>query len=220
MSLAFQIRGDEAVSIDMDQLMRAAFVIELFVVLGIRPLFACGLQLGEERGRKWQESPAYMIGGIPFMVGWVWATVVYLSATDLPWMYLGLPYFVRWVGLITSFASGAFLVWVFKTIGTAGAKTIVTFDAMKLATNGPYAMARHPMYSGFFCWSITWLLFTDNWVIGSAFAGFIVFIAIVRVPHEEKVLMSHFGDEYRRYMARTSRFLPLGSRQRRSPAAE
>jgi len=195
----------------MDQLIRAAFGIELLVVLGVRTLFAGGLQLGEKTGRKWQESPAYVVGSIPFVVVWGWAAVVYFSATDLPWMYLGLPDLVRGAGLIISLASGAFLIWVFKTIGTAGAKTIVTFDAMKLATTGPYSLVRHPMYSGFFCWSITWLLFTDNWVLGAAFAGFIVFIAIVRVPHEERVLVEHFGDEYRRYMARTSRFLPLGS---------
>ena len=195
--------------------MRAAFVIELFVVLGVRPFFAGGLQLGEAKGRKWHESPVYVVGGVPFMIGWVWAIFVYLSSTDLPWMYLGLPDLVRWLGLIASLAPSAFLVWVFKTIGTAGAKTIVTFDGMRLATKGPYSRVRHPMYSGLFFWSITWLLFTDNWGVGAAIAGFIVFIAIVRVPHEERVLVTHFGDEYRRYMARTNRFLPLGSRQRR-----
>ena len=156
-----------------------------------------------------------MVGAIPLIGGWGWAVVIYLSSTDLPWMYLGLPDLVRWVGVIASLAAGAFLIWVFKAIGTAGAKMIVTFDDMKLATNGPYSRVRHPMYSGIFGWSITWLLFTDNWVVGAAFAGLIVFIAIVRVPHEERVLVAHFGDEYRRYVARTSRFLPFGSRQGR-----
>ncbi len=208
------------VSIDIDQWMRAAFVIELLVVLGVRPFFAGVLQLGEEKGWKWQESVAYLVGAVPFMGGWVWAILVYLLSTDLPWMYLGLPNLVRWVGLIASLAAGAFLIWVFKTIGTAGAKTIVTFQDMKLATKGPYSRVRHPMYSGFFCWSITYLLFTDNRVVGVPLAAFTVFIAIVRVPHEERVLMAHFGDEYRRYMARTSRFLPLGSRQGRGSAAE
>ncbi len=110
------------------------------------------------------------------------------------------------MGLIASLAPSALLIWVFKTIGTAGSKTIVTFDDMRLATTGPYSRVRHPMYSGFFCWSLTWLLFTDNWVVGAPFAGFVVFIAIARVPHEERVLVAHFGDAYRRYMARTSRF--------------
>ena len=206
--------------IDMDQLMRATFVIELFVVFVLRPLWAGVAQLGEEKGRKWQESPVYLVGAVPLMGGWVWAIFAYLSSTDVPWMYLGLPGLVRWVGLIVSLAASTFLIWVFKTIGTAGAKMIVTFDDMKLATKGPYSRVRHPMYSGLFFWSITWLLFTDNWVVGATFAGFVVFIAIFRVPHEEKVLLAHFGDEYRRYMARTSRFLPVGSRKGPRFAAE
>ena len=203
---------------DTDQLMRAAFVIELLVVFGVRPLFAGALQLGEAKGRNLRESPVYLVGAGPLVGGWVWAVFHYLSSTDLPWMYLGSPDLVRWLGLIASLAASAFLIWVFKTGGTAGAKTIVTFDDMKLATKGPYSRVRHPMYSGLFCWSITWLLFTDNWVVGGAFAGFIVFIAIVRVRHEEGVLMEHFGDDYRRYMARTRRFLPLGSRKGRGSA--
>ena len=199
--------------IDMDEMMRAALVIELVGVFMVRPLFAGGLQLGEEKGRKWQESPIYLVGGVPLGIGFVYAIFVYLASSAASWTYLGLPDLARWVGLIASIAASAFLIWVFKTVGTAGAKMIITFDDMKLATRGPYSRVRHPMYSGFFFWSITWLLFTDNWVVGATFAGFIVFIAIFRVPHEEKVLLAHFGDEYRRYMARTSRFLPLRSRK-------
>jgi protein-S-isoprenylcysteine O-methyltransferase Ste14 len=198
--------------------MRAALVIELLVVLGVRPFFAGGLLLGEKKGWKWQESSVYVIGAVPLMGGWLWAMFVYFYSTDQAWMYLGLPDLVRWMGLIASLAASVFLIWVFKTIGTAGAKTIVTFDDMTLATTGPYSRVRHPMYSGLFCWSVTWLLFTDNWVVAAPFAGFMVFIAIVRVPHEERVLVAHFGDQYRRYMARTSRFLPFGPRQGRGPA--
>ncbi len=69
-----------------------------------RPFFAGGLQLGEKKGWKWQESPVYLIGALPLMGGWVWAMLVYLSSTstDPPWMYLGLPDLVRWAGLIVS----------------------------------------------------------------------------------------------------------------------
>ncbi len=205
---------------DMDEFMRAAFVIEFLGVLMVRPLFAGGLQLGEEKGRKWQESPVYLVGAVPLVFGFFYAVVVYLFSTGLPWMYLGLPDLARWVGLVASLAASAFLIWVFKTIGTAGAKMIITYDDMKLATKGPYSRVRHPMYSGLFFWSISWLLLTENCVVGATFAGFIVFIAFFRVPHEERVLIAHFGDEYRRYMARTSRFLPLGSRKGPGSATE
>ena len=142
------------------------------------------------------------------MIGWIWAVMLYLQSDALLWIYLGLPDPVRWAGLIASVAAVGFLVWVFKVVGTAGAETIVTFDDMKLATTGPYSRIRHPMYVGLFTWSLTWCLSTDNWLVSAPLASFIVFIALVRVPHEERVLLAHFGDDYRRYVERTHRFLP------------
>ena len=193
----------------IDAFMRGAFVVEFLGVLLARGLFA-GLQLGEPKGRQWRESPIYLLGVIPFVAGLVFATSDYLSSTERPWTVLGLADAVRWTGFTASLAISAFLIWVFATIGTAGAKHIVTFDDMKLATSGPYARVRHPMYGGFFLWGITFSLFADNWVVGGSWAAMRVFIAVVRVPHEERVLVEHFGDDYRQYMRRTNRFLPFG----------
>ena len=95
----------------------------------------------------------------------------------------------------------------------AGAKYLITFDDMKLVTNGPYSRVRHPMYAGFLLWGITWLLFTDNWFVGGALVGIVVLVVVFRLPDEEKILTEHFGDEYRQYMARTGRFIPFGSRK-------
>ena len=196
--------------IDIDEFMRVAFVFQILGIGIIRSRFA-GLQLGETKGRKWKESRTYLIGGVPIAIAFYYLVYIYLFSSDLPWMYLGLPDVVRWVGFAASFAVIGFLTWVFKTIGTAGAKYVITFDDMKLATSGPYSRVRHPMYAGFFLWGITLLLFTDHWGVGGTFVGLIVFVAFLRVPHEEKVLIEHFGDEYRQYRARTGRFFPFRS---------
>lgn len=194
---------------DLDGFMRAAFVVELCGLPLIRSRFA-GLQWGRSEGWRWRESPSYMIGGIAFGTG-LWISVsAYLFAAD-QWMCLGLPHVVRWLGFAASLIVSGFLIWVFATIGMAGSKVIVTFDDMKLVTHGPYSRIRHPMYVGLGLLGITWLLFTDNWAVGAALFGFIVFVALVRVPHEERVLVEHFGDDYRQYMARTGRFLPISS---------
>jgi protein-S-isoprenylcysteine O-methyltransferase Ste14 len=194
---------------DIDGFMRAAFLVEFVGVPVVRSRFA-GLQWGQAKGWHWRESPIYMVGGIPFGFALVYSVGAYLVAAELPWLYLGLPNVVRWVGLAASFVVSGFLIWVFATIGVAGAKVVVTFDDMKLVTHGPYSRIRHPMYVGFGLWGITWMLFTDNWAVGAVVVGFMVFIALFRVPHEERVLTEHFGDAYRQYMARTSRFLPIG----------
>ena len=199
-------------SVDIDEFMRAAFVIQVLGIGLIRSMFA-GLQIGETKGRRWKESRAFVIGGITAAITFYYLVYVYLFSAGLPWMYLGLQYVVRWVGFGASLAAIGFLIWVFKTIGTAGAKYVITFDDMKLATSGPYSRVRHPMYAGFFFWSLALLVYSDHWGLGGALAGLVVFIAFFRVPHEEKVLTEHFGDEYRAYMARTARFIPFRSRR-------
>ena len=126
--------------------MRGVFIIEFLGVSLVRPLFA---RLEIPKGWQWKESPIYLIGGVPFLVGLVYAMFLYLSSSDRPWMVLGLPDVVRWAGFAASLAVSGFLIWVFATIGTAGSKHIVTFDDMKLATSGPYSRVRHPHVLGF-----------------------------------------------------------------------
>jgi len=199
-------------SIDLDDFMRWAFVIQLMGINGIARPILCGfIQMrGKAEGRKWKEPLTYVIGGGVCAIALFYLMAVYVFFPEsLPWMYIGLPDFIRWMGFAASLAVSGFLSWVFMTIGTAGSKQLITFDAMKLATTGPYSRIRHPMYTGMFLHGITFLLFTDHWGAGGAHIGLLLSVAIFRVPHEEKVLLEHFGDEYRQYMERTSRFLPF-----------
>jgi protein-S-isoprenylcysteine O-methyltransferase Ste14 len=195
---------------DIDVFMRVAFTLQVFGVSLVRSAFA-GLQGGENKGRKWKESPIFLVVGIPFSIAFVYVLGTYLLSREAAWMTLDLPNGVRWIGLGASLAVSGFLVWVFKTIGMAGSKVLVTFEGMKLATTGPYARVRHPMYLGFALWGLTWIPVTANWALGALMFAFIVYVARFRVPREERVLIEHFGDEYRQYIERTGRFLPLRS---------
>ena len=110
-------------------------MIELLgVYVLVRSMFAGFAQLGEAKGWKWKESITVTIGMIAIVIAWVCLLVVYgFYPESLPWMYIGLPEGVRWLGFAASLAVCGLLVWVFKTIGTAGAKQVVTFEGMKLA---------------------------------------------------------------------------------------
>jgi protein-S-isoprenylcysteine O-methyltransferase Ste14 len=194
----------------MDEFMRWALGIQFVGVYGIARSVSSGfMQLGEMKGWEWKESYAVTIGMSVIAFPWLYQVFVYFVSPGSPsWMYIGLPNAVRWTGLAASIPVSGFLIWVFKTVGTAGAKQLVTFDDMKLATTGPYSRIRHPMYTGMFLHGITWSLFTDHWGTGGGFVALVLFLVIFRVPREEEVLLEHFGEEYRQYMARTGRFLP------------
>jgi len=86
----------------------------------------------------------------------------------------------------------------------------VLFQAQRdgrLATSGPYARVRHPQYVGFVLIMIGFLL---QWptLVTLAMFPVMVFMYVRLALREEREALAAFGDEYRRYMARTPRFVP------------
>ena len=78
----------------------------------------------------------------------------------------------------------------------------------RLVTWGIYGMVRHPMYASLLLWGVAQALLLQNWIAGPA--SLVVFLLgyFVRVPREERMMLDHFGDEYRAYSCRTGRVLP------------
>ena len=78
----------------------------------------------------------------------------------------------------------------------------------RLATGGPYALVRHPQYTGIFM-----VLFGEgvvHWPTVFSLAAFpIVVIAYALLARkEERQMIKKFGDEYREYQRRVPMFLP------------
>ena len=144
-----------------------------------------------------------------------------ISATGLgllPFIYVvsDAPHFANypfrpwqaWIGAAAF--TGA--LWLFrrthKDLGRNWSVTLEVRDRHTLVTNGVYRRVRHPMYSAFWLWALAQALLLPNWIAGPA--GLIGFgtLFFLRVGREEALMTETFGDEYRRYMARTARILP------------
>ena len=79
----------------------------------------------------------------------------------------------------------------------------------RLVSNGIYRLIRHPMYTAFWLMGLGQALLLPNWVAGGAgLVGFGV-LYFLRIDHEERMMVQTFGDEYRSYMTRTKRIIPL-----------
>ena len=114
----------------------------------------------------------------------------------------------RWAGAVL-FATGALLVfWTNRNLGPNFSSTLILRDGHELIESGPYRWIRHPMYTAFVIMSIGMLLLSANWLIGGGPLLFLPVLMLVRTPREERMLIAHFGDDYRAYMARTGRYLP------------
>ena len=92
-------------------------------------------------------------------------------------------------------------IWTFITLRN-------WWKSDQLCTMGPFQYFRHPMYAAWVTLiSMGVALWLNSWVY--------VFWALLLQPiwhvlakREEKIVKDVFGDEYRRYAARTGRFVP------------
>jgi protein-S-isoprenylcysteine O-methyltransferase Ste14 len=77
----------------------------------------------------------------------------------------------------------------------------------ELATGGPYALVRHPIYAGMNLLALGTAVWIPTLLVWLAVA--LMFLGSdLRGRAEERVLTEAFGDEYRAYCARTRRFVP------------
>ncbi|HEY4101214.1 MAG TPA: isoprenylcysteine carboxylmethyltransferase family protein [Gemmatimonadales bacterium] len=77
----------------------------------------------------------------------------------------------------------------------------------ELATGGPFALVRHPIYAGLdllALGSAIWIPTTIMWVA----VVLMLLGADIRARAEETVLTEAFGDQYREYSSRVARFIP------------
>jgi protein-S-isoprenylcysteine O-methyltransferase Ste14 len=77
-----------------------------------------------------------------------------------------------------------------------------------LVTKGVYRFVRHPMYSSFLLLALAQFLLLANWLAGGIGMVAIVAVLMFRIGREERMMLAHFGEDYRAYMARTKRLIP------------
>ena len=138
--------------------------------------------------------------------------IVLLSTTRIP-----LPWFYRqlWSSGIWSFSMGAavavvgllFAVWARQHLGSNWSSAVTIKQGHELITTGPYAVVRHPVYTGI----LTGFLGTAialaqvRGVIGLVVI-FVVFWS--KLQTEEEWMRSQFGETYATYAHQTSALVP------------
>lgn len=87
------------------------------------------------------------------------------------------------------------------------------FADHQLITGGPYALMRHPMYTGVFLTAVGGLLIYFTWttLLLACFAP----LTMLRALREEKVLAAEFGEQWREYCQHVPMFVPRRKQSRR-----
>jgi len=144
---------------------------------------------------------------------WVFAVIASISLyvgfpALLGWGELHLNNTVRVIGIILGIASDLLILWILASLGRNISAALKVRDNQRLVTEGPYRYVRHPLYTAGIPLFFSIALISSNWFLGLIGIGFQLFVMLVRTPLEEKMLLDHFGEEYRSYMKNTGAHFP------------
>ena len=112
------------------------------------------------------------------------------------------------IAVVVAIGSVLFTMGAVKALGKEWSITARVVEGHKLATHGPYAWVRHPIYTGMLGMLIaTGLAVSYLVVLMIAIAVFMVG-TIIRVRSEDKLLRETFGASFDEYASRVSAILP------------
>jgi protein-S-isoprenylcysteine O-methyltransferase Ste14 len=114
---------------------------------------------------------------------------------------------VRVLGLGVLVASTVFTLWARFSLGTMWSIAPKVKGDRQLRTRGPYAVTRHPIYTGLLGMLLgaTLLRGVGQWIVLFP-AALIVFEVKIRM--EERLMVATFPDEYPRYRRRVPQLVP------------
>jgi protein-S-isoprenylcysteine O-methyltransferase Ste14 len=117
-------------------------------------------------------------------------------------------------GLPIAFAGELLRCWAVGYSGETTRNDHLT--APQLATSGPYAYTRNPLYLGNFITACGFTMaftgkntFPVKLALSTVALGSMAALYATLIPHEEHYLEEKFGEEYRRYCERVPRVIPL-----------
>ncbi|CZQ86486.1 isoprenylcysteine carboxyl methyltransferase [Trichococcus palustris] len=129
----------------------------------------------------------------------------YPSLSDRFQFYL--PIWLRWLGTVIATVGVLFWIYAQSVLDRNWSGNLKIQKGHKLMTTGPYGRIRHPIYAAMLLWSVGLALFTAHTFFVLLLIIVIIFMSS-RVPKEEKIMIEHFGEEYKKYMKKTGRYLP------------
>ena len=164
------------------------------------------------RARRWRERAILLTVELDLYALWA------LAKFHLGWdRGLAPPAFegpLAVAGALVAFAGVALAVWAKLRLGRWFSADFGVKQGHMLITDGPYALTRHPIYTG-----IIATIAGDALLWNSALT--LVLGALMAVPlyfhtvFEEALFERHFGDAYRAYQRRVPRLVPTPRLSRR-----
>ena len=126
-----------------------------------------------------------------------------LSVRFVPWAE-----WVFWAGAAVAVGGFLFTVWARDHLGRNWSGIVTVKENHELVVTGPYALVRHPIYTGLLLAFAGSALALGEW--RGVLAVVIVWVALWRkLRFEERWMQEQFGEQYRAYKRRVSALVPF-----------
>lgn len=161
-----------------------------------------------KRAVKWQSPGSRLlhlgVGVIAYMLlfsddfGW----------GPLSWRFISGNAAVSAGGVALTYAGIAVAIWARVILGRNWSATVTVKQDHRLARNGPYAVVRHPIYSGLLLAMLGTALVMGR-VRGLVGLAVAFLLWLVKSRMEERFMVKEFGSEYEDYRRRTRALVPF-----------
>ncbi|MBY0434469.1 MAG: isoprenylcysteine carboxylmethyltransferase family protein [Cyclobacteriaceae bacterium] len=146
----------------------------------------------------WFVTASYVVPGLL----WLFTPIIAFEDFELSGYW-------RWSGFFISMLSMALFYRVHRILGDNWSPVLEIRKDHELIITGPYRWVRHPMYSSIWLGVLGMNLLLCNFVFLTFTLASTIVLCLVRIPDEEQLMVSQFGDAYSNYASGKKRIIPF-----------
>ena len=174
----------------------------LFAVIWLLAAFATKKSVYRESGAQ---RLRYII---PLLLGWFLLAKGHRLSDPLNHRVIPRLEALAWIGAGLCIAGLAFCVWARFTLGRNWSGVVTFKGGHELITSGPYALVRHPIYTGLLTMFVATVIVLGH-IAGIIAIPFVIVSFWVKLRSEENLMLKKFPNEYAAYQRRVKRIIPF-----------
>ena len=113
---------------------------------------------------------------------------------------------LAWIGVALCVAGLGFCIWARFTLGRNWSGVVTLKGGHELITSGPYALVRHPIYTGLLTMFVATVIVLGH-VAGIIGMPFVFASFWIKLRYEEKLMLKQFPEQYAAYQKRVKRII-------------
>jgi len=193
--------------ITLEFLPTAVFVIVMFCWFAFAAIFIFRKKPPNAPDQKRDRTsiPGVALQGLAFAMVWSIRRPVFSPlVAGIEW----LEFLAAAIAIVAASGSVFLIMSAVKTLGKEWSITARLVQDHQLATKGPYARVRHPIYTGMLGMLIATGLAISHWI--ALVAAIVVFAigTLIRVRIEERLLREAFGQRFEEYARQVPAVIP------------